>query len=318
MEHKIITYIRTKQLFQQRLKQQADDSVYLHERELKFFKVTLAELKHMEQSGHILRVEDRFRVLQPGAVDLSLIRKKGAIESNLHKYMKQFLMYVDLPKGIQAPIYFNAFLKCRTKYLDLFFTVDLFSNRVHTPVSSLSREIRPFLILCGEGTVSLDVAQMQPTLLANVLFDHIWKNSFSDAVFQGKDVYQMLQSMASLKSREEAKKRFFEVLFGKPNNYLQKLFEGESWIAWINEYKSNPEPRNPHTKEKQHSNLAYLLQSYEVSIMSIIWRNLAEAGISFLSVHDEIICRKSDASNVERIMTDVLSKHFISFHINVK
>lgn len=318
MEHKFITYLRTKQLFQQRLKHQSDDSVCLHESDLKRFNVSMADIKQMEQSGLIQHTADRFRALKPGAVDLSLIRKQRATQTGLHKYMKQFLKWVDLPGSIQAPIYFETFLKCRAKYLDLFFIVDAFSGRVHTPVSSLNRDLRPFLILCGESTVSLDISQMQPTLLANVLFDHIGKNAFSGAIFEGKDIYLMLQSKAGLNSRESAKKRFFEILFSKPNNSLQKLFDGENWITWINDYKSKPDQRNPHTKEKQHSNLAYLLQSYEVRIMSEIWQNLAEAGIYFLTVHDEIICRAKDAGKVENIMNSILSKRFKAYKINIK
>jgi hypothetical protein len=52
--------------------------------------------------------------------------------------------------------------------------------------------------------------------------------------------------------------------------------------------------------------------------MTAIWQKLAEAGLPFLSVHDEIICRAADAGTVESIMNCVLSDHFRKFKINTK
>lgn len=189
---------------------------------------------------------------------------------------------------------------------------------MYTPISGLSKDLRPFLLLRGEKTVSIDVAQMQPTLLANILFNNVGKNAFSNAIFEGVDVYSMLQSKAGLKSRDEAKKQFFEMLFSKPSRKIEKLFEGANFVQWINNYKSIHEPKNPRSKLKRYSNLAWLLQTYEVRVMSAIWQKLAEYGIPFVSVHDEIICRQSDKHKVELIFNNELSKHFKTFKINTK
>lgn len=318
MEHNFITYIRTKMLFQERLRNQIDNSVYLHESDLKRFSVSPELLHHFIKSGEIQHENNRCKALKSGAVDMALIKRTGAAQTELHKWMKQILMFVDLPESIQATDYFKMFLNYRNEYLDLFFTVDEFANRIHTPVSSLSHEIRPFLLLCNESTISFDVSQMQPTLLANILFQNVGENSFSDAIFQGVDVYVMLQEKAELSTRNEAKKRFFEMLFSKPSRQMEQLFQGANFIQWINKYKNTIEPRNPHGKEKTYSNLAWLLQNYEVSVMSEIWRKLAENGIPFLSVHDEIICRQSDKNKVETIFRNELSKHFQIFKINIK
>lgn len=319
MEDTFITYLRTRMLLQQRLKNQSDDSVFIHENDFKRFSVCPAQLHKWELNGTIQRDGKRFRVLKPGTVDLSLIKKEklGANETVLHKWIKQILMYVELPGDIQPTVYFKAFLGYRQKYLDLFFIVDTFSGRIHTPITSLKKDLRAHILLCGESIASIDVGQMQPTLLAKILYENINKNAFSDAINQGKDIYLMLMDKAQLQSRDEAKKRFFEILFSKPNKQLSDLFDGENWINWINKYKNTYETRNPHS-EKRHTNLAWLLQSYEVRIMSAIWRKLAENTIPFLTVHDEIICRKSDVSDVERIMNSVLSDSFQTFKINTQ
>lgn len=318
MTMEFITYLRTRQFLNTCLKNQHDTGIRLQKSDLRRFSVSGADLYHLQQKGLIQATETGYRVTEPGKVDLSLITRQTKPLTNLQKWMKKVLMFVDYPDSIPVPVYFRTFLNVRNQYLDLFFKVDNFSGRIHTPISSLSRDLRPFILLNGERCVSLDIGQMQPTLLASILFDHIGKNAFSDAIFEGKDVYTALQTKAGLNSRDEAKKRFFQIIFGLPSNELELLFEGENWIKWINDYKSKAEPRNPHTAIKMHSNLAWLLQTYEVRLMTIIWHELAEVGIYWLSVHDEIICRAPDAGKVEKIMNNVLSKHFKTFKINIK
>lgn len=88
-------------------------------------------------------------------------------------------------------------------------------------------------------------------------------------------------------------------------------------LRWINAYKSRIEPRNPH-RDKSHTNLAWLLQSSEVKIFTEIWTEMAQNGIPFISVHDSIICRKSDQDRALSIFNNQLSKHFITFKLTTK
>ncbi len=322
-EHKFITYNRTLMLFRQRYRNTGtDNSVSITQGDLQRFKVSPALLHHFIKSGQISHTNNRFTALTAGAVDLSLIQRKGAKQTDLHRYMKQCLLMVNLPEQLilqpEVTDYFRLFLELRKQHLDLFFTVDSFSGRVHTPVSSLHHSIRPGLILCGEPVVSFDVSQMQPTLLGNILYQNIGNNSFTEAINNGTDIYTMLQEKAGLNDRNEAKKRLFQMLFSKPSNDLQQLFGNADFIQWINQYKSINEPRNPHGKAKPHSNLAWLLQSYEVKIMSEVWRTLAETATHHLSIHDEIICRRSDSETARTIIEKVLNKHFTYYKLNEK
>jgi hypothetical protein len=259
-----------------------------------------------------------------GTDDLALLKRKPQHFAPLHKFLWRCLEQVDLPEHNLSSEHgfdwFRFFLsqRHRTDAIQSFLTVDLFSGRVHTPVSSLYREYRKLLTLCGEQTTSLDVAQMQPCLLAAHLTINVGANSFSDAIDRGEDVYTLLQTKAGLATRDEAKKKFFEIAFGMPSDKLAKLFDGEAWINWINEYKTVHDTRNPHGIEKPHSNLAWLLQSTEVLIMSEIWETLARINIPFLTVHDEIICRSKDAERVEEVMSKILSEKLNSFKINLK
>jgi hypothetical protein len=149
------------------------------------------------------------------------------------------------------------------------------------------------------------------------LYQNIGDNEFSNAINAGTDIYVMLQNKAGLNTRDEAKKVFYKMLFGRPSNELERLFEGANFIQWINWYKAQTDPRNPHNKEKPYSNLAFLLQTYEVNIMSEIWQNLAQKNIPFLTVHDEIIARQTDTHTVRTTIESVLNKHFKSYKLNV-
>ena len=89
---------------------------------------------------------------------------------------------------------------------------------------------------------------------------------------------------------------------------MAALFGHSKWITWINEFKSSPEPLNPHTSIKPHSNLAWLLQTTEVKLMQEVWNDLNNAGIPFLTVHDEIIVKNTNLPIAEMIMREKLKQ----------
>ena len=96
------------------------------------------------------------------------------------------------------------------------------------------------------------------------------------------------------------------------------MFGNAEWIKWVNELKSKEMEANPHTMEKQHSNLAWLLQTTEVTIMRQVWQGLHDAGIVFLSVHDEVIVKAKDIAEAELIFSNVLSKYFRYYKLCAK
>lgn len=319
MEHQLTTYIRTKMLFKLRFKYLDDYStIKLHKAELQRFKADANVLHQLATKGEIWHDADwNFKALQAGATDLTLLKKRKSVLTPLHEWMREQLMHVELPISEPMPPYFQTFLNYRAKNLDLFVTVDSFCQRFHSPVTSLERGLRPMLRLYGSEVVSLDVAQMQPTLLACILTANVGINDFSTSIETGTDIYILLQDKAGLNTRDDSKKLLFKILFGYPSQDLQRIFGDADWIRWINSYKSRTEPKNPH-KDKPHTNLAHLLQSSEVKIMTGVWLAMAQSGIPFLSVHDELIVRKSDQEKALSIFNTQLSKHFINFKIKTK
>lgn len=326
MEHFFTTYIRTKCMFKNRLKDLHDyDTVKIYVFELKKLNVNGPLLYRLKERGEIT-YDDKgnFKALKDGPIIPSILergRKKvipQAPLTPLHLWMRGQLMFVelDIPKK-EMPVYFGTFLQLRGGHLDSFFTVDGFSNRVHTPVVNLKHDLRLKLRFHGSRIVSLDVKQMQPMVLAKVLDGAIGDNVFSDSIFHGNDVYVLLQESASLDSRAEAKKMLFRLIFGKPMDDIGTMFKGDTdWVKWINKYKSNTEPRNPH-KEHKHTNLAWLLQFSEVQVMACVWDALKDAGVPFLTIHDDVLCREEDEHRAHTIMKEVLKHHFKRFSINI-
>jgi hypothetical protein len=259
-----------------------------------------------------------YEALKPGPIDLSMLRPISACEDDLIMRMKRSLTKVSLPFGSPSTPYFDLFLKHKDKYLDLFFRVDDFSGRVHTPVTSFHSNYRLNILLEGFPTCSIDVCTMQPLLLGKILKDQVGDNDFSLWIDSGEDIYNKLQKIAGLSTRDEAKKRFFEILFAPANDNLAKVFGQADWIVWINHYKTASEPRNPHSNVKPYSNLAWLLQSTEVSLMRKVWQEMDHAEIPFLSVHDEVIIKISDQHKAMDIFNKVFSNEFKFYKITAK
>lgn len=317
MDTKLLTYLNTRQFFTNRWKGDIfDNSFYLSDKELRTFNITREQLEAMPQVKIVGL--NSYNVQGVSEIDISLIKPHGRKLTKLHRYMLQCVVKSNLPTTIQPTAYWNTFIKHRNKFAELFFTVDEFAGRVHSPISSLSKDLRPHLLLNGEAVTSFDVSQMQPTLLAKILDKEVGNNAFSDTINNGTDIYTMLQQKSGLSTRDEAKKLFFQMLFSRPSNSLERLFNGANFIQWINWYKSTIDERNIHSKEKPYSNLAFLLQSYEVRVMGEIWAVLERLNIPFLTVHDEIIARQIDTEKVKKSMESVLSKHFATFKVNVK
>jgi hypothetical protein len=261
-EHIVTTFVRTKTVFKHRLNNLNDYGrvkIYMYKLDKLIGKSDHRELLHRLK---ILREIDfdnkgNFKAINPGPIDpdlLSRVKRRDKVIvplNDLHKWMRDQLHHVELsgvPKK-HIPVYFKAFLDHRHRSLDPFFSVDSFSNRVHSPVVNLKGNLRFNIRFYSEKVVSLDIKQMQPTILARVLSDNLGPNSFSDAIDRGEDVYIHLQRTAGLSTRSDAKKYLFQLIFGKPMNDIGKMFEGDTdWVDWINAYKSRIEPNNPHNQ----------------------------------------------------------------------
>jgi hypothetical protein len=333
-KERFLTYIRTHQLMRQRFRGiDQNEGVHIPQTEIesRFFPfpkmnrnrilfdlIISGEIKITEAVSVNGNRPKLYSALRAGAIDLTMISRQHKEYSPLESQMMHNLMRVTLESNTPSSPYFDAFLKYRTENLDLFFTIDSFSGRVHTPVSNFHSEDRQYLLIDGCRTVSFDVVTMQPLLLGKILKEQIGSNLFSQWMDQGQDIYLMLQQITFLQTREQSKQRFFEMLFSLPSNEFVRLFRDSDWIKWINRYKRIYEPKNPHSKSKPHSNLAWLLQTTEVQLMRKVWQALHDAGIIFLTVHDEIICKQADSQQAEFLFRQIMNQEFKYYKLKSK
>src|SRR5690606_25372767 len=231
------------------------------------------------------------------------------------KRMMEHLRHTTLPAGTAATPYWDAFVKWRNSRMDLFVKYDSFGYRFHSPVTSLHKAIRPHLLLYGQHTSSIDIVQSQPTILAHILKNAIGDNEFTAWIENGIDVYAMLQEKAGLETREDAKTKFFEIAFGKPSQKLAETYGNATWVEFVNGIKKQPLKTNPNTKfnrdgsRSHHNNLAMLLQRTESGITRKVWAALVDAGIPFLTVHDEIVTKSRDMHDAQAIINAVLGEY---------
>jgi hypothetical protein len=318
------TLVRTMQFWNMR-KRDGDsrEPIHIPYHDLKHvnlqFLVNNGEISIIKKETKNGRLANYYLALKKGKINLSYIKTdKGKVLNSLTETMLEYLNLVSLKVGSGSTKYFNIFLEVRhKKEIRLFFIIDDFSGRIHTPVCNLKKEYRKNLLLEGEETASIDVVTMQPVLLGTILKENLGANEYSDWIDSGMDIYECIQTKANLKSRDEGKTRFFEILFSKADKRLETMFGNAGWIRWVNELKSREMPENPHTLEKQHSNLAFLLQKKEVQIMKCVWKELIHAGIVFLSVHDEIIVKAKEVNLAEKIFTNVMNRNVSFFKLSI-
>ena len=246
--------------------------------------------------------------------------------NDLHTYMANCMTLFEVEKSArEAFLYYlyavnrERFRKYVTAFLwlakapQLFFKVDSFAGRVHTPYSSMETFLRPHITHQGKPITSIDLKTSQPIILGEILEQHVPGNEFTQWTRNGLDVYQLLADRANLKSRKDGKALFFQLIFAPPKKQLDKLFPGAQWVQWLNEQKRVGFTR-PHHSDQRHTRkrynvIAYYLQRAEALIMGEVWEALKSNRIPFLSVHDEIIIPSEMATRAKSIFDGVISNN---------
>lgn len=317
----VLKYIRTKQVYNTCIKDNNSlEWVYLSDKEISKYGGYNELIEHLKV-GNIIQHASKPNTYSThviGDYDLSLL-EVSFYKEPIYNTMYNHLLNVELSQAKENKnelFWFNTFLTFRHILKSLFFNVDDFSGRIHTPITNIKKEYRKDLIFYGESTASLDIATFQPTLLAKVLIDNLGKNDFSKYVYEQNDIYLLIQEKLKLQSREEAKTEFCTILFGRGNNKLLEIFSDSSWLEWINDFKNITIKENP-SQKGNYTNLVWLLQNYEVKLMKKIWNSLSINKIPFLSVHDEIIVPKSLELDAYYIMQLVLGEELEHYKINV-
>lgn len=195
------------------------------------------------------------------------------------------------------------------KYQDYFFSVDTFGNRAHTNLTSLSSDLRHYLMVDGEGLCQIDVTNSQPLFLAVHMawldcIDKAELKSYTELVTSGK-YYESLMSMFNC-DRYKAKKTNMLFLFAKNVDVVHSkewtLFKAKfpTITAYIEQ-----------VKRVNYKMLAGLLQKEEAKfiIERCVDRFNIESNYSFVAtIHDSIVCKEDDIDRLESIVVDEFRK----------
>lgn len=205
------------------------------------------------------------------------------------------------------------------KEINEYIVEDVFGKRVHTIISRLPKEIRKnYVFIGGEQTVEIDLTQSQPIILGKILEKEIGINSYSSDV-RKRDIYILISEKSGI-TRDEAKKVFYQIVFGKYDTKYTDLFfflfpDTEQYIRNIKKVyiKDNP-------SKKRHSNLSFILQQKESDIFRQVWGKLKKYKVPFLTVHDSVIIQSKNLNKYLPVITNELYKHIhnqINVNINV-
>lgn len=213
----------------------------------------------------------------------------------------------------------KEFNSSSAKEINEYIVEDVFGKRVHTIISRLPKEIRSnYVFIGGEQTVEIDLTQSQPIILGKILESKIGNNSYSSAV-RNRDIYILISDETGI-TRDDAKKVFYQIAFGKYDTKYTDLFfslfpDTEQYIRNIKKVyiKDNP-------SKKRHSNLAFILQQKESDIFRQVWGKLKKYKVPFLTVHDSVIIQSKNLNKYLPVITNELYRHIhnqINVNINV-
>lgn len=206
--------------------------------------------------------------------------------------LEAFIHYLGATNPERQKKYLTAFKWLKTAPR-LFYKVDDFAGRVHTPYSSMETFLRPHITYNGDPVTSVDLKTSQPVILGEILAKHIPGNEFTEWTRKGLDVYELMAARANLPNRQAGKDLFFQLIFAPPKKQLEVLYPGAKWVQWLNDQKckgfTRPHHSNQRHTKKRYNVIAYYLQRTEALIMGEVWQYLKGENIPFLSVHDEII-----------------------------
>lgn len=236
---------------------------------------------------------------------------------------------------------------CRIKYRTFHPTVDDTSNRYHSPITNIPRELRQFLRVNNQPLVGIDVKTCQPFILVDVLespakyarfarsddFKKILKSieglnsrDFREfkRIITEEDIYIHLlnefreNGLTQYKTRKDVKKVVMRVLFA--SNYVhipeRKIFE--QCFPTVGCFLKKLRGPGRGSKFEKHGRLAILLQTIEAEIIMqkcLLRINKEYPEVITLTVFDSIYTG-NDASSVE-LVESVMIEEFEKFTGNL-
>ena len=74
------------------------------------------------------------------------------------------------------------------------------------------------------------------------------------------------------------------------------------------EWDDNPKTKSKRSYYKRYTNIPFLMTQEETKAFSVIWKQLHKMDIHFYTIHDGILCKRSDSLAVKEVMEIELRK----------
>lgn len=232
-------------------------------------------------------------------------QKAKQLHQSVHKYLKQCLYRLSLSPSFSE--YINSFTEnsynTRLILHDLlhkapFFNLSAKSGRFYSAITNMPKDMRSMLLIDGEETVEIDIKSSQPYLALNLYPKHSKERQhYAESIQDG--IYELINQRCTrpYKNRAFYKRKCIAQIFYK------KESEGIFWDAFKKEF---PELASIITSfKKRHSNtdLAHRLQKTESDTVILdACEKLMRKGIPIATVHDSIVCKKSDSKVVTKTL----------------
>ena len=232
-------------------------------------------------------------------------QKAKQLHQSVHKYLKQCLYRVTLAPSFGD--YLNNFTgnpyNTRLILHDRlhsapFFNFSAKAGRFYSALTNMPKDMRSMLLIDGEETAEIDLGSSQFYFALNLYPQHSKERQRYYKALQG-GIYELINQRCTrpYKNRDYYKTKCIAQIFYK------KTSEGIFWDAFKKEF---PELAALITSfKKLHSNvdLAYLLQKAESDTVILdACEKLMREGIPVATVHDSIICKKSDSAFVAKTL----------------
>lgn len=186
------------------------------------------------------------------------------------------------------------------------------NGRLFSNMTSLPGPFLNFIKIKGEKVVGIDIKNCQMKMLARGLREDkrliggnsavLSKERFSDFASSGK-IYELVQEIAELETRSEAKVATFRAL------YSSHRAKSKVKTALTKEFPCLIEELDALKKQHGKSFLADTMQQHESEVViNHILHELFLMGYECFSKHDSILCRASQAKEIESIMSTMLNE----------
>lgn len=188
---------------------------------------------------------------------------------------------------------------------DIYCFRDANGKRLHTNLTVLKRELRKYLSVPGLDLVNMDIANSQPLIL-NTIFKGDEKYL---TLCQTGQLWDYLMLKCDVSDRKAFKgdmfgEVFYCSLYTMNRSEKSQLFKTEFPKVWqfIYDYKKkNGKESLPIEMQRKESNI----------ILDTVCQQLAKGLKWFATIHDSIICDRSESNNVKQLMMDAFNDYGI-------